>query len=240
MLWMMLFPCLALADNGPAVAVLYFDNQGNPELQALSVGLSQMLTTDLQQADVLVVERQQLQAVLDELELGHDGIADPSTAARVGKLIGARYLVLGSYFSLMDTLRVDVRLVETETGRIHTATGASGAPADFMRLEGELAAHLVTAVRTLPEPPVRPEPETSRGQTPTDASPAPSPTPEAPQEVDVLAPDPEALQAAVQFSQGLIHLDRKELARAREAFQSALVADPRLDDARTALASLDL
>ena len=103
--------CLVVARPASAadsrVAVLYFENQGNPELEPLKVGLAQMLISDLTGTPgVAMVERTQLQAILNELELGHSGKVDPETAARVGKLLGAEYMVLGTYFEMMGTLRL--------------------------------------------------------------------------------------------------------------------------------------
>ena len=81
-------PAAAAADH--PVAVLYFDYSGPDEqLAQLRVGLAQMLITDLTGVEgAPVVERARLQAILDELELGHQGITDPATAARVGRLVG--------------------------------------------------------------------------------------------------------------------------------------------------------
>ena len=53
-------------------------------------------------------------------------------------------------------------------------------------------------------------------------------------------PDAQVLDAAVTFSEGLIHLDKADVPRARESFQQALAANPQLDAAREALASLDI
>lgn len=44
----------------------------------------------------LVVEREALDAILKEQQLGETGAISPETAADVGKLIGARYLVMGT------------------------------------------------------------------------------------------------------------------------------------------------
>ena len=52
--------------------------------------------------------------------------------------------------------------------------------------------------------------------------------------------DADTVKAAVAYSEGLIFLDHKDTTRAREAFEKALVADPKLAAARTELAALDL
>ena len=59
-----------------------------------------------------------MQKLLDEQNLGAQGRVDPQTAAKVGKLVGARYLVLGNFVDFYGDFRVDVRLVNTETGEI--------------------------------------------------------------------------------------------------------------------------
>lgn len=128
------------------VAVLYFENGGTPELDVLRLGLAQMLISDLSQEPGLVVlERTRINEVLAELELNKSAV-DPATAQRAGKLLGAERLVLGAYFELLGTLRIDARVVEVETGRILGATGADGARADFQRLQDTVAKALVPSL----------------------------------------------------------------------------------------------
>lgn len=229
LLWTLLLT-VSPAQADDTVAVLYFQNQGNPELEPLKVGLAQMLITDLTGAPgVQVVERAQLQAILDELELGHSGAVDPDSAAQVGKLLGAEWMLMGSYFEMAGTLRVDARLVNVETGAIQHAAGQNGAAMEFMSIEKALAAEfraeLVKHGRATRD-------QTSEG---TAVEAVVTTTPPA-----LAEPDPEALQAAVAFSEGLIFLDGKDAPRAREAFQKAVEADPNLKPAQDALAALDL
>jgi len=208
----------AFASGPGTVAVLYFQNQGNPELEPLKVGLAQMLTTDLLGAGgAKIVERTQLQAVLDELKLGHSSVVDKDTSAKVGKLLGAEYLLMGSYFSLAGTLRVDARLVKVETGEIVSANGANGGVGDFMELEHQLAGTFREKLGQLIPGVVKALPEITRA---------------------VAAAHP--LDAALALSEGLIALDNHELPRARESFQKALVDDPRMEAARSQLASMEL
>jgi TolB-like protein len=142
------------------LAVLYFDYAGrDPGLEALSKGLAQMLISDLASAEVArVVERDRLQALLTEQKLAQSGKFDPATAARVGKLLGARYLVMGSYFDLLGALRADARLVNVESGQIVKAVGATGPPGDFLGMEQTLVKGLLEAVKALPRPGPAPGP----------------------------------------------------------------------------------
>ncbi len=161
----------AKVDKRPTVAVLYFDYQGkSDELGQLRKGLAQMLVSDLSRLDALrVVERDRLQALLDELELNKTRKIDKATANRIGKLLGAKYLVLGGYFDLLGTLRVDARVVAVETGQVVKSFGASGKADDFLAIERQVAGDLealltsgtlkgFAAVKPSPRPPTFPSP----------------------------------------------------------------------------------
>ena len=65
-----------------------------------------------------VVERQRLLAVLEELRLGSSALADESTRLRVGRLSGARFMVFGGYQVAGGQTRIDLRLVDVETGKV--------------------------------------------------------------------------------------------------------------------------
>jgi len=134
----------------PTVAILFFDYSGKQaELEPLREGLAQMLISDVAElAEIQVVERARLKAVLEEQKLAAGGKVDAATAARVGKLLGARHLVLGSFFDLAGALRLDARVVEVETGKIVRSVGVNGPAADFWGLERDLAGKLSDTMRT--------------------------------------------------------------------------------------------
>ncbi len=111
-------------DTRPGIAVLPFNNggsygQGKEDFDALERGIAGMMISELSQNPAArVVERQEIQRLLDEQNLSAQGRVDPQTAAKVGKLVGARYTVLGTFIDFYGDFRVDVRLVNTETGEI--------------------------------------------------------------------------------------------------------------------------
>jgi curli biogenesis system outer membrane secretion channel CsgG len=63
-----------------------------------------------------VVERQRLLLALEELHLGSSALADESTRLRLGKMVGAQLMIFGGYQVSGDKMRLDVRLVDVETG----------------------------------------------------------------------------------------------------------------------------
>ncbi len=202
-------PAVAKGDARPIVAVLYFDYAGqSAELEALRKGLAQMLITDLAAHDGLrVVERERLEAVLAELELGRTKKVDPATANRIGKLLNARYLVLGSYFDVMGRLRADARLVRVETGEIVTSIGAQGAPGDFLEVQAKLADALGAFFARYPAPPPAPQ-----------APAKPRPRPKRPKALKTAA--------AVQFGQALDALDQGNKDEAKATLQAVVAAQP--------------
>ena len=84
-------------DN--TLAVLYFLNiLEDSQWNSVSKGLAEMMITDFAQIKSLkVIERIHLQKLMDEMALGMSGLADESTAPRMGKLLRAKNLVNGSF-----------------------------------------------------------------------------------------------------------------------------------------------
>ena len=63
----------------------------------LGEGMAEMLATALVETGKFkVLERQQIHDVLGEQDLGASGRVEPATAAKIGKILGARYLVYGT------------------------------------------------------------------------------------------------------------------------------------------------
>jgi TolB-like protein len=90
-----------LANTPPTpwtVAVMPFAFLGdNPDYAPLGRALAEMMVTDLSQTSRLrVLERMQVQLLIDEMKLAEQGIVDPATAARTGRMLGAERVVQGS------------------------------------------------------------------------------------------------------------------------------------------------
>jgi len=111
-------------DTRPGIAVLPFSNGGSygqakEDFDALERGIAGMMISELSQNPAArVVERQEIQRLLDEQNLGAQNRVDPQTASKIGKLVGARYMVMGTFVDFYGDFRVDVRLINTETGEV--------------------------------------------------------------------------------------------------------------------------
>ncbi|MHB0969464.1 MAG: CsgG/HfaB family protein [Thermoanaerobaculia bacterium] len=137
-----LFAVAAFAE--PSIGVAEFKNETSAGWWSGGVGweLSGMLSNELAAMEKFkVVERNKLERVLDEQDLGESGRVAKGTAAKLGKLTGAQYLVFGTVSSYEESVKgsggglsyrgigiggkkedayiaVDVRVVDTTTGEL--------------------------------------------------------------------------------------------------------------------------
>lgn len=108
---------LITATDRYTMAVLDLDNLGVDESLAASV--MNLVVSRLANAPFLdLVERGDVQQVLDELQFQNTGITSPRDAAEIGRLLNARHVLLGNVNQLGTSLTVALRLVETESGRV--------------------------------------------------------------------------------------------------------------------------
>ncbi len=137
---------LMCGDEGEGVttiAVLPFDNYSIGEYQEklglLSHGLAEFFAHDFRKASSLtVIERDKIDFLLQELELTKAGAVDAATAAKVGKLLGAQYMVFGSITQMDDDeAKFLVRTVDVETSEIVATAEREGKP-KYLRMQKEL------------------------------------------------------------------------------------------------------
>jgi len=190
------------------VAVLYFDNAcitDRERLDAFQKGIADTLISDLGHLGRLqVVERERLDALLSELKLQQSGLVDPATAAKIGRILGAQALLMGSYTAIGETIRIDARIVEVETGLVLKAEEVTGRTDDFFQLEEALVEKIAAGL----EAPLTTE------------------------ERDFLArAGKRSFAALLEYSRGLDEMDRGRFHEAEEAFEEALRIDPGFEKA---------
>lgn len=94
-------------------------------LAAQAEYLSEQLLVSLSRSQLFrIVERKDLQKILEEMELQLSGLVDDSQAAKVGNLLGAEVLVTGRLYAKEDRYEVFLKLLRVETGEILSATKA--------------------------------------------------------------------------------------------------------------------
>lgn len=118
------FPAAAQQPEAAAplpVAVFNFE-AGDRALEKKGAEVGLLLNALLSaQPDVFLVERQEVEKVLGEQELGLSGTVAPDTAAKVGALVGAKVLVTGRVFESGGKGYLVAKVMGTETGRVFGA-----------------------------------------------------------------------------------------------------------------------
>ncbi len=127
------------------VAVLSFTNgSGNPQYDPLGKGIAAMMITDLASVPAIrLVERERLNDLTKEMELQQSQLVDPLTAATVGKLAGAEYVVTGAIVALAPLMRLDTRVVSVATGEIVKTAQVTGEQKKLFDLQQKLSKELI-------------------------------------------------------------------------------------------------
>lgn len=139
----------SLGAPGPrTVGVFPFLSGAGETLRPLGLALAELLTTDLDQTGRLtVLERARVDLLLDEIQLGAAQVADPQSAARAGRLLGAGRIVQGR----IDGTEADLR-IQTVVVPVGSADPApapitrQGTLGDLFDLQTDLALSLYGAM----------------------------------------------------------------------------------------------
>ncbi len=149
-----LAPLTSIADGPPAakekktVAVLRFDNNsGDNQYDPLGKGIAAMMITDLGTVQsIQLVEREKTQDLVDEMQMQHSALFDQKTAAQMGKLVGAEYVVTGAITALDPRIRIDTRVIRVETGEIVKTAHVTGEQKKFFDLQQKLSKELIAGL----------------------------------------------------------------------------------------------
>jgi len=201
-------------DTRPGIAVLPFNNggsygQGKEDFDALERGIAGMMISELaQNPSARVVEREEIQRLLDEQNLGAQGRVDAATAAKIGKLVGARYMVMGMFVDFYGDFRIDVRLINTETSEVVRTESEKMQRDHLFDMIRNIAARLMKDASLPALPRQASEQHTSR-QVPT--------------------------EALTYYSRALLYQDRGQKDKAVEMFNRALQIFPEYAEAQAGL-----
>ena len=209
----------AQKDGKPTVAIMYFNNNAfgkdAKDYDGLMKGVPDFLVTGMAtNPNIRVIERDQVQKLVDEQHLVEGGRVDKETAAKIGKLLGAQHMIFGGFAADPNgNFRIDARAVNVETGMIEYAERVQDKVDNVMPLIDRLATRLNSGMN-LPAMPVR----TSEA-TPAAAKPLP-------------------MKYAVMYGKALDMADKGQKARAVELFGAVLKEFPDYAPAKSGLSKV--
>jgi len=126
---------IKLVGERMSVAVLPFENKGASH-DLGEIILDKMITALFNQERFKVIERTQLDKILQEQQLGMSGVLDASSAAELGKGLGVDAIIMGSVAATKSgSLSIDARAIDTESATIIVAHDAYSGSADAMSVK---------------------------------------------------------------------------------------------------------
>ncbi len=102
---------------------------GRPHLGELLTG--QIIESLKKKGQYIIVERERLLLVLEEQRLGTTSLVDESTRLKLGRLLGARRMIFGGYQVIGDQMRLDLRLLDVESGKVLKAVQKTARATDL-------------------------------------------------------------------------------------------------------------
>jgi TolB-like protein len=219
----------------PTVAIMSFNNgsfgKDAKDYDGLSKGIPDFLITDMSvNPNIRVIERDQVQKLVDEQKLVTGGQVDKETAVKVGKLLGAQHMIFGVYMTdPKGNFRIDARAVNVETGEIEHVERVDDKADNIMTSVGTLAGKLNTGMKL----PARPAATRRVGDAGT--------TPATTAAVQAGTPAPTAklpMRVAVMYGKALDMKDHGNKAGAVELFGAVLKEFPDYGPARAEQAKL--
>ncbi len=125
------------------VAVVEFDNgsfEDADKVKNAGIGIAAMIRYDLESSGaVYSPSREHFNYLLDELKLSQTDMVDKDQKVQVGKVIGAKNFIFGTFFNMPgNKFRIDARIIETETTLPKQQFSVEGKAGDIGKLTVEL------------------------------------------------------------------------------------------------------
>jgi TolB-like protein len=203
------------AGRKPRIAVLYFEGLTKDEdVQVLAKGYAELLINDLLATGAVdVIERTRLEELITELKLGESRFANKESFAKVGDLLGADYLVTGSFVKVgKNKYMIAPRLKVVQTGVFVQLKNVVLDVEDVLEGEQKLVGDMASALQAQgPLKDLQPPPK--RGHT-------------------------LSLDATMKYSKALDAKDKKDKATQKKLLAEVLQAQPEFKLAQADLLSL--
>lgn len=145
----------AFAQSARPTLVMPFENlQTDPKLYWLSEGSAVLLSELVERYGASAVPREERLDAFDRLQLPTAAALSHATTIKVGQLVGASEVVIGSYELAEDELTVRARAIGLDAGRMTPAVVERGPLSDFFGIYERTARRLRGASgKAMPAPP---------------------------------------------------------------------------------------
>jgi len=132
------------------MTILDFDNNsGIKKYNSLGKGLADMLTTDLTYVKGLkIVEREKLRVIMKEMNLSKSKYISKKSMLKLGKGLSANWILKGSFTTMKGKMRIDVNIIDVQTGEVVESATVEGWVQKFFDLERRLIRKIIKSIHT--------------------------------------------------------------------------------------------
>ncbi len=110
------------------------------DAESVGRGLAAMIATELaSRPTVRVVDRQEIERLVESRQVALSGRMDDAQAVQMGQLLGAQYVVVGNVALEPERARIDLRLLDVESGAVEKADRRQGKREEFLAMVEDIA-----------------------------------------------------------------------------------------------------
>lgn len=196
-----------------AIAVMTFENVTNrPEDEWIGSGIAETVSADLKSIrGIVVIGRERVFDAIRALTGGPEVESEDEQAIRIGRRLGARWIIAGGYQRIGESIRITARFLDVESGAVERSLKLDGQLSDIFDLQDKIVMSLTEGLRL------------SLGSSEIAA---------------IERTETVSVEAYEHYSRGMTDLrsaDRSAIDRAIEDFRQAIELDPRYSLAWAAL-----
>jgi TolB-like protein len=145
---------LSAQGAAPTIVVLTFENGGSYGLDSLDFaglgrGIPAALTSDFaRNLGLRIISRATAQQMVERDGVSRNGRVDATSAAKIGKQLGAGYVVTGTFVDYYGRVRIDARLIDAGTGAIlEVVSTGQRARAELPQMITDISTQLMSGKR---------------------------------------------------------------------------------------------
>ena len=131
------------------ISVMMFDDRSidTDKFEPWKLGIPDMIMEALGAIPYYrVISREYLvKKVLDEQQFQMAGVTDAETAVRVGRLLNAQFIVVGSFQVFRESLQINAKVMTVESGEIVAQANSQGTLDGFYTVQNDVAIKITEA-----------------------------------------------------------------------------------------------
>lgn len=141
---------LGLGAETTTLLIYPFENQGNPDYNWLSQGMTSTAISDLSAVESLnLISQTDRDKAMEELKLYLSGMLDEEKALKIGKWEGADYIFTGTFMVAGEGIRANAQVLDVERGTVETSVKIDGTMEEIFDFQDRIVLNLMAEAQRL-------------------------------------------------------------------------------------------